>query len=158
MLLSLGACLTAHAEIFKHVDADGHVTYSNVPMKGATRLNLEPSTSGNGKAGQRASSTATPAGFPRVDQSTQKGRDDKRKAILEQELEAERKALDDAKKNLAEDESNPETFKRAVTTKVCKPVTTNTEKLYKFATMSPIPRPVEMLPNTTKRYKSLRKK
>jgi len=114
MLLGLGACLTAHAEIFKHVDADGHVTYSNVPMKGATRLNLEPSTSGNGKAvnsGQRASSTATPAGFPRVDQGTQKERDGKRQDILNDELANERKALEDAKKNLAEGGENPETFK-----------------------------------------------
>jgi len=117
MLLGLGASLCAQAEIYKHVDAEGHVTYSNVPMKGSTRLNLEPATSGGGKASgggsgrPRASSTPTPAGFPRVDQDTQKQRDGKRQDILADELASERKALEAAKNNLAEGQENPETFK-----------------------------------------------
>lgn len=112
LLLGLGTSLSAQSEIYKHVDAEGHVTYSNVPMKGATRLNLEPNTPGGSKgATPRASSTPTPAGFPRVDQTTQKQRDGKRQDILAAELSNERKALEDAKKNLAEGQENPETFK-----------------------------------------------
>lgn len=112
LLLSLGA----QAEIYKQVDAEGHVTYSNVPMKGAVKLNLEPLAPGGGKAGgstgrPRASSAPTPAGFPRVDQDTQRQRDDKRQSILADELAAERKALEDAKKNYAEGEANPEVFR-----------------------------------------------
>jgi len=115
MLVGLGASLCAHAEIYKHVDAEGHVTYSNVPMKGGTRLNLEPNTPSGGKASAssapRASSTATPVGFPRVDANTQKQRDDKRQGILADELANERKALEDAKKNLSDGQENPETFR-----------------------------------------------
>lgn len=115
MILGLGASLCAQAEIYKHVDAEGHITYSNVPMKGSTRLNLEPNAPGGGKASSGSSprtlSTPTPTGFPRVDQNTQKQRDDKRQDILADELASERKALDVAKKNLAEGQENPETFK-----------------------------------------------
>lgn len=107
--------LNVQAEIYKHVDAEGHVTYSNVPIKGATRLNLEPGSPGGKGTGNtsrpRASSTPTPAGFPRVDQGTQKQRDDKRQDILADELAAERKSLEDAKKNLAEGQENPEVYR-----------------------------------------------
>ena len=30
------------AEIYKHVDADGRITYSNIKSKGATRLDIDP--------------------------------------------------------------------------------------------------------------------
>lgn len=115
MLLGLSASLCAQAEIYKHVDAEGHVTYSNVPMKGSTRLNLEPNPPGGGKSSgssrPRASSSPTPAGFPRIDQETQKQRDGKRQDILADELANERKALDTAQKSLAEGQENPETFR-----------------------------------------------
>ena len=32
----------AHAEIYKTVDSEGRVTYSNVKIKGAKKLDLEP--------------------------------------------------------------------------------------------------------------------
>jgi hypothetical protein len=48
---------------------------------------------------------ATPADFPRVNGDQQKARDNDRRAILEQELENERKNLDVAKKTLAEQEA-----------------------------------------------------
>ena len=35
------AVVHAKAEIYKSVDEDGRVTYSNVPSKGAQKLNLE---------------------------------------------------------------------------------------------------------------------
>jgi len=104
---------TAHAEIYKQVDADGRVTYSNVPSKGAVKLNLEPPVQGGGGNSAAPSQKArvpTPANFPRVDEDTQRVRDDKRRQILESELAGERKALEEAKKNYAEGESNPETF------------------------------------------------
>jgi hypothetical protein len=108
-LIVLFASHGAHAEIYKHIDEEGHVTYSNVPMKGATRLNLEPASPGgkgtaSGKSG-RASSTPTPADFPRVEKAEQKQRDDKRRQILEEELLTERKALEEAQKTLAENEA-----------------------------------------------------
>ena len=112
----------AQAEIYKTVDAEGRVTYSNVKLKGAKKLDLEPAdtsfgtgvSNGNGPAKRAPQTrTATPASFPKVDANTQNQRDGKRKDILQGELDAERKALDDAKKAYAEGESNPEVFKTA---------------------------------------------
>ena len=107
----------AQAEIYKTVDANGNVTYSNVKIKGAKKLDLEPAdtsfgtnSSGEGKRTPQAK-TPTPASFPKVDSGTQNQRDGKRKEILQGELNAEKKALDDAKKAYAEGESNPEVFK-----------------------------------------------
>lgn len=110
LLIGLGVHFSAVAEIYKHVDAEGKVTYSNVPMKGATKLDLEPAISGTAP-NAATPKTPTPANFPRVDKSEQKQRDDKRKQILQEELAAERQALEDAKKALAEGESDPEVFK-----------------------------------------------
>ena len=111
----------ALAEIYKHVDADGRITYSNVKIKGAKKLDLEPAdtnfgtggnTDGGGAKRTPATRTATPANFPKVDAGTQNQRDSKRKEILQSELDAERKALDDAKKAYAEGESKPEIFQK----------------------------------------------
>ena len=109
--------LLAQAEIYKTVDAEGHVTYSNVKLKGAKKLDLEPADTSfgtnSGGEGKRASQAKnpTPASFPKVDAGTQSQRDGKRKEILQGELDAEKKALDDAKKAYAEGESSPEVFK-----------------------------------------------
>lgn len=84
----------AQGEIYKHVDAQGRVTYSNVPIKGATKLNLEPLTTV--PPPRAKASTPSPAGFPKVDNDTQKKRDDTRRKILEEELAAEEKLLADA--------------------------------------------------------------
>jgi len=105
----------AFAEIYKRVDADGRITYSNVKTKGATRLELDPdiNTTPNDrpKAGTNKR-TATPEAFPKVDKQTQNKRDDKRKDILQSELESEKAALDQAKKAYAEGESKPEVYQK----------------------------------------------
>jgi hypothetical protein len=113
ILIGLGIHLCAEAEIYKHVDADGRVTYTNVPMKGAVKTNIESpaSSSSSDKADRPSSSTPTPANFPRVDKEDQKQRDDKRRQILQEELAQERQALEEAKKNLAEGETKPEVFR-----------------------------------------------
>jgi hypothetical protein len=87
LLTALLLPVLAQAEIYKTIDANGNVTYSNVKLKGA------------------------PASFPKVDAGTQNQRDGKRKEILQGELDAEKKALEDAKKAQAEGASNPEVFK-----------------------------------------------
>ena len=122
-LAALMLPVLAYAEIYKTVDSEGRVTYSNVKIKGAKKLDLEPSdtsfgtgsSSGDG-AVKRApqTRTATPASFPKVDAGTQNQRDGKRKDILQGELDAEIKALDDAKKAYAEGESKPEVYKTPV--------------------------------------------
>lgn len=119
--LLVSACVfsaSAHAEIYKQVDAEGRVTYSNVKIKGAKKLDLEPAdtnfgTNASGESKRVPSSkTATPASFPKVDADTQNQRDSKRKEILKGELEAEKKALEDAKKAYAEGESKPEVYQK----------------------------------------------
>jgi len=111
----------AHADIYKCVGDSGIPAF--VDGKTKTESNYKncvlfirddsasgkSSASGGNKAGRpNQTKTATPADFPRVDRQTQSQRDDKRKDILQQELEAEKQALEDAKKAYAEGESNPE--------------------------------------------------
>lgn len=105
-------CTVAQAEIYKSVDENGHVTYSNVPSKGATKLEIDPPapTTAAPKARQQQ---ATPNNFPRVDSQTQKKRDDQRKNILLEELESEKAALEEAKRAYAEGESKPEVYRGA---------------------------------------------
>ena len=88
----------AGAEIYKKVDEDGRVTYSNVPSKGAQKLNLEPLNT----VPASKPKTQSPDNFPKVDSDTQKGRDYKRRQILESELAQEMNQLEEAKKALAE--------------------------------------------------------
>ncbi|HUW24914.1 MAG TPA: DUF4124 domain-containing protein [Gallionella sp.] len=99
----------AQAEIYKAVDADGHVTYSSSPIKGGKKLDLPPLPTMVPPA--RSRSAASPEDFPRVDGETQKGRDDTRRKILEDELSTEEKLLDEALQNLKEGEANPDVFR-----------------------------------------------
>jgi hypothetical protein len=109
LLAALCACpMLVHAEIYKSVDEDGHVTYSSTPLKGGKKLNLEPLPTMLPPANVQSSE-----GFPKVDTETQRGRDDTRRKILQDELDAEQKLLDEATQNLKDGESNPEVFKRA---------------------------------------------
>jgi len=109
----------AQAEIYKMVDSEGRVTYSNVKIKGAKKLQLEPADtnfgtdSGSERKHTSSTRTATPESFPKVDAGTQNQRDGKRKEILQGELDAEKKALDDAKKAYAEGESMPEVYQKS---------------------------------------------
>lgn len=97
--------ILAQAEIYKAVDADGHVTYSSMPIKGGKKIILEPlpTMMPPGKA-------RSPDNFPRVDGGTQKNRDDTRFMILQNELAAEEKLLGEARQKLQEAEANPEVF------------------------------------------------
>lgn len=114
-LIVLAASPCALAEIYKHIDAEGRVTYSNVPIKGSVKLNLDPvPRNGEGRSSAPSKAAPTPAGFPKVDQSTQKQRDGKRREILESELATERKALEAAKAAYVEAEKNPEVFQNVV--------------------------------------------
>jgi hypothetical protein len=117
ILIAVAFSGNAFADIYKRVDADGRVTYSNSKTKGATRLELDPdaNTITNDNRAKASNSTgnkrtATPEGFPKVDKQTQNQRDTKRQDILQSELEAEKAALEDAKKAYAEGQSKPEVY------------------------------------------------
>ena len=107
LLLGLLA-LPAVADIYKHVDAEGRVTFSNIPIKGAQKLDLGPipltvpgPRAKAGTGAPRASANPTPASFPRVDSATQKSRDQTKLQILQDELGSEQKLLDAARQRYA---------------------------------------------------------
>lgn len=112
--------LAAHADIYKCMGDSGIPAFVDAKTKAGSNYKncvlfiRDDSTSGRSspaaKSEQKRTRTATPADFPRVDNKTQSQRDDKRKEILQQELEAERQALEDARKAKAEGESNPEVY------------------------------------------------
>ena len=114
VLLGAASIGPVRAEIYKSVDAEGHVTYSNTPSKGAKALGLEPlappshlnsrqprsSSRKSPEYSTRERDRSSPRDFPRVDSATQKRRDDMRFKILSDELAAEEKLLAEARANL----------------------------------------------------------
>ncbi|MCB1887777.1 MAG: DUF4124 domain-containing protein [Rhodocyclaceae bacterium] len=92
----------AQAAIYKCVDSQGRVTYTNdnTNSKGCSQLEEDLPVSS-----VPALRPPPPAkDFPRVSPDQQKARDDSRRNILEEELAAEQTALDSAQKALAEQE------------------------------------------------------
>ena len=113
-LLLLGAAASAQAQIYKHVDANGRVTYSNIPIKGGVQLDIEPPPPASSEPQQqKRAKTPTPSDFPRVDRKTQDQRDDKRRQILQSELEIEQKALKEAQQAYEEGKAKPEVYRGA---------------------------------------------
>jgi hypothetical protein len=84
---------------------DGRSQYTNIKKeaqgKDCTVVSREVSVVHS----ETAKQDARPANFPRVDPETQRLRDETRRKILENELQAEEKSLADAKAKLAEQES-----------------------------------------------------
>jgi hypothetical protein len=112
VLLCLGCTDWAQAEIYKSVDAEGHVTYSSTPSRGAKKLGLEPlvpqsrSSRDSSTQSARTRNNTSPSDFPRVDSSTQKSRDSTRHKILADELATEEKLLAEARVNLKQGEAS----------------------------------------------------
>jgi hypothetical protein len=104
VFLCAGYINWAQAEIYKKVDADGHVTYSSTPTKGSKKLDLGPLTITPSPA--RARNNATPSDFLKVDSDTQKNRDNLRHKILEDELSTEQKLVEEARQNLISGKEN----------------------------------------------------
>ena len=102
------AAAPAHADIYKCIDPDGRVTYSNVADKRCKRIQLEPlsvSSSTSSAAPRAVARTPTPSSFPKVEEDAQKARDNDRRRILENELASEQQNLEQAKKDLAAQEA-----------------------------------------------------
>ena len=118
VLLCMAHTGWAQAEIYKQIDADGHVTYSSTPMKGSKKLDLEsPNTSPSPATPppvRARNSDASPSDFPRVDSHTQKSRDGTRRKILEDELAAEEKLLAEARQNLKDGMGTLETHPKQI--------------------------------------------
>ncbi len=96
--------------MYRCVDESGHSTYQNVrPITKDAKCTIvvESGSSGGNVPAPKASAakTPTPAAFPKVDDNAQKSRDTDRRRILDSELAAEQKNLDQAKRDLAEQET-----------------------------------------------------
>ncbi len=107
-LLVLAASLpVAASTIYKCTDAGGGTLISNSRVNNSCKAVVSgPETSlpaPKGKPG--ATANPSPAGFPKVAEDTQKARDTDRRRILEQELAGEQKNLEQAQKELAEQEA-----------------------------------------------------
>lgn len=95
--------LMVHADIYKAVDENGHVTYSSTPIKGGKKIFLEPLPTMVPPGKPRS-----PADFPKVDAEKQKERDEKRRKILQEELDTEEKLLAETRQNM--NDASPEVF------------------------------------------------
>ena len=98
----------ARADVmYQCVDEDGHKTFSNIRPSGkgvrCTAMDLGPATSV--PTPKPAVKAPSPANFPKVGENAQKERDNDRRRILESELAAEQKNLEQAKRDLAEQEA-----------------------------------------------------
>ena len=102
--------------LYECTDASGAKQFTNIPANpkackvlnvspasGPAPVTAQPPAAGNGKT--KSPPVATPSSFPRVDRALQRERDNDRRRILETELGTEERLLDQAKKELAEQES-----------------------------------------------------
>ena len=110
LLLASFALPATVQTIYKCMDASGGILISNAKVdKNCKAVASSPESSMPAPKARSASSGAaanpSPAGFPRVQEDTQKARDTDRRRILEQELAGEQRNLEQAKKELAEQES-----------------------------------------------------
>ncbi|MBZ0132066.1 MAG: DUF4124 domain-containing protein [Rhodocyclaceae bacterium] len=97
--------LPVWADVYKCVDEDGHVTYTNTkpsPKAKCSALSRDQRVS---TVPGRSANAPSPAGFPKVNSDVQKVRDNDRRRILEQELATEQSNLEQAKKELADQEA-----------------------------------------------------
>lgn len=106
--LSFVLCLIlaapAQAEIYKYVDENGQVTFTDVYKKGGKRIEVPGAPAplpAARKAPAKASYKPGPSGFPRIDPATQRRRDDIRRQVLEDEISGERRNAEEARRQLA---------------------------------------------------------
>ena len=97
----------AFADIWECTDDSGNKRFTNIKSEAKGCRLMEVKVPINTVPGTRPPTKAfeSPKNFPRVDGDTQRSRDAERRRILEQELANEQKLLDQARKELAEQES-----------------------------------------------------
>ncbi len=109
LLFSLLPLVASAQTIYKCTDENGGTLISNAKVdKSCKAIASGPETSMPAPKTKASGVAAnpSPSGFPRVQEDTQKARDGDRRHILEQELASEQRSLEQAKKDLAEQEAN----------------------------------------------------
>lgn len=103
-LLLMFAAFAVRAEIYECIDQSGNKRFTNIgsEAKGCKPMNIAPPSAA---MPSKPAAKGAPANFPSVDAQTQKQRDTDRRRILEQELASEQKLLEQAQKDLAEQEA-----------------------------------------------------
>lgn len=127
LALGLAGGAAAQGSVCKYMDANGNIVFSNVPPdKGMRKISCmsgeEPPKRSATATGGAAKSTPTPGDFPRVDSSTQKGRDDVRRKVLGEELATEEQLLAEARAAYAngapvplpEEQANAEKYRERI--------------------------------------------
>ncbi|HRE17457.1 MAG TPA: DUF4124 domain-containing protein [Rhodocyclaceae bacterium] len=105
-LLAIAGGAQAQSTIYKCTDADGGTLISNNRVdKSCKAVVTGPDNAMKAPRAPSAAANPTPSSFPKVAEDQQKARDNDRKRILEQELAGEQKNLDQAKRELAEQEA-----------------------------------------------------
>ena len=102
----------AQSATYKCIDPGGRPTYTNVKEEMTGRkctvvsreVSVVPAQKVAPQAAKAASGAAKTSG-ERVDQNTQRGRDDTRRKILQEELDAAEKRLSESRQKLAEQDS-----------------------------------------------------
>lgn len=101
VLLGFTSVTVAGKEIYKLVDKDGNITFTNRPTRHAQKVNL---ASFSGNANTRSTDTVIQksTSAPSIKSNAQKERDGTRRQILEKELHSENKLLSDTKQSLSQ--------------------------------------------------------
>jgi hypothetical protein len=102
VLLLAGLSAPAMAAIYKFVDEDGNVTFSDRYRPGAVKFFDGGTGHAVSTSPRKRASMPTPANFPRVDSHTQNRRDDIRRDLLLEERKNEENALASVRAGLAD--------------------------------------------------------
>lgn len=109
------------ADMYKYVDSNGVINYTNVKPRNVKNVDLvssdptPPPATEKPAAKPRSESakTPTPSDFPKVDGNTQAQRDSKRRDILMNELNQEKQALERSKQSYEDAKNVPEVYRNA---------------------------------------------
>jgi hypothetical protein len=109
LLIALLPFSASAQTIYKCIDSGGGTIISNSRLeKNCKAISTGPENAMPAPPKARSSGAAanpSPAGFPRVQEDTQKARDGDRRHILEQELAGEQRNLEQARKDLSEQQA-----------------------------------------------------
>jgi len=106
-LLLVCLALPAQAAIYKYVDAEGNITFTDRYRPGAVKL-VDTASGETGAPAERPrkrnsqTGNPSPTSFPKVDKQTQGKRDDVRRTLLLEERGNEEKALAATRASLAD--------------------------------------------------------